>query len=67
MDTFAPYRKRAGECHIGFTLKPPILSVSDNAKMRLSIHDVEESFPSCAKKPGADAVSVIVISEKNDR
>lgn len=68
METFEPYRKRAGECKMGFTFKPPILSVSNNADMRLSIHDVTETgFPSCSTKPGAEARSVIVISQKRDK
>jgi hypothetical protein len=68
MDTFDPYRKRAGECKMGATWKPPILSISNNADMRLSIHDVTETgFPSCSVKPGAEAKSVIVISQKHDK
>jgi len=67
-ETFEPYRKRAGECKMGFTFKPPILSVSDNADMRLSIHDVKETgIPSCEKKPDGEAKAIIVISRKHDR
>jgi hypothetical protein len=67
LETFRPYRERAGKCGASVTFKPPLLSVGKE-NLRLSVHDANEAgAPSCATKPGAAHASVVVISTKYER